>query len=248
MYILLIKVTQRSLLCRYSAGNFARNQYETNPFSYYNVQRNPQSDSHVINETSTDSIQFVNIRVKPMRTGVKEFMIRINALEFKTLQDRMLRPITILDGVTFSKTVIDRFVEVFKQHVESNPRYKTSEVRVILYSCLHLEIYQCKFSIFPSVFQITDSCFACMQAEPNIKLQKQCLDVNEHGQPLDNAESRCGNCYCRPMWCVDCMAKWFASRQNQYEKEVWLQQKCTCPMCRATFCILDVCYIELERT
>lgn len=63
-----------------------------------------------------------------MRTGVTEFMIRINALEFKSLQDRMLRPITILDGVTFSKTVIDRFVEVFKQQIELNPRYKTSEV------------------------------------------------------------------------------------------------------------------------
>lgn len=58
-----------------------------------------------MNETSTDAIQFVNIRVKPMRAGVTEFMIRINALEFKSLQDRMMRPITILDGVTFSKTV-----------------------------------------------------------------------------------------------------------------------------------------------
>lgn len=63
-----------------------------------------------------------------MRAGVTEFMIRINALEFKSLQDRMLRPITILDGVNFSKTVIDRFVEVFKQQIELNPRYKTSEV------------------------------------------------------------------------------------------------------------------------
>lgn len=87
-----------------------------------------QSDSHDINEASTDAIQFVNIRVKPMRAGVKEFIIRINALEFKSLQDRMLRPITILDGVNFSKTVIDRFVEVFKQQIELNPRYRTAEV------------------------------------------------------------------------------------------------------------------------
>lgn len=86
-----------------------------------------------------------------------------------------------------------------------------------------------------------------MQAQPNIKLQKQCLDIDENGHPLSE-NNRCGNCYCRPMWCLDCMAKWFASRQNQYEKEVWLQQKCTCPMCRAPFCILDVCYVELDES
>lgn len=81
-----------------------------------------------------------------------------------------------------------------------------------------------------------------MQVQPNIKLQKNCVD-GIHGSELGN----CNNCYCRPMWCVDCMAKWFASRQNQDEKEMWLQQKCTCPMCRSTFCILDVSYIELNR-
>lgn len=81
-----------------------------------------------------------------------------------------------------------------------------------------------------------------MVAEPNIKLQKNCADENEHGEMVPLTD-RCGNCYCRPMWCSDCMAKWFASRQSQYAKDVWLQMKCTCPMCRAPFCILDICYI-----
>lgn len=76
----------------------------------------------------------MNIRVKPTRPGVTEFIIRINALDFKTLQDRMLRPITILDGVTFNKTVIDRFIEVFKQQIQLNPKYTTEEVRVPLLS------------------------------------------------------------------------------------------------------------------
>lgn len=77
---------------------------------------------------SADAIQFVNIRVKPTRAGVSEFIIRINALDFKTLQDRMTRPITILDGVKFNKTVIDRFVEVFRQQVQLNPIYSSGEV------------------------------------------------------------------------------------------------------------------------
>ncbi|XP_031616651.1 E3 ubiquitin-protein ligase TM129 [Contarinia nasturtii] len=179
-----------------------------------------RSDSHDLSEISTESVQFVNIKVKPTRVGVSEFIIRINALDFKTLQDRMMRPITILDGVTFSKTVIDRFIEVFKQQVLLNPTYTTDEV-------------------------ILDLCFACMQARPNVKLQKKC--TNEFGNDDTNNEHGCTNCYCRPMWCVDCLAKWFASRQDQQEKEIWLQQKCSCPMCRAKFCILDVCYVELNR-
>lgn len=66
-----------------------------------------------------------------MRTGVNEFIIRINALDFKSLQDRMLRPITILSGVNFNKSVIDRFIEVFKEQISTNPKYKCSEVSIV---------------------------------------------------------------------------------------------------------------------
>lgn len=66
--------------------------------------------------------------MKPTRSGVDEFVIRINALDFKSLQDRMLRPITILSGVNFNKSVIDRFIEVFKEQISNNPIYKCREV------------------------------------------------------------------------------------------------------------------------
>lgn len=171
-----------------------------------------------MSQDSNDLIQFVNIIVKPTRTGVSEFSIRVNALNFKDLQDRINRPITILSGVNFSKTVIERFIDAFREQVNLNPKYKCDQ-------------------------QLTDSCFACMITEPNVKLNKQCLDIDENGQTL-SLNDRCGNCYCRPMWCVNCLATWFASKQNQYEKDVWLAQKCTCPMCRVPFCILDVCFIE----
>ncbi|KAG4080150.1 hypothetical protein HA402_008221 [Bradysia odoriphaga] len=179
-----------------------------------------KSDTHPIAQDTSDFVQYVNILVKPTRTGVKEFSIRINALDFKHLQDRIDRPITILAGVNFNRSVIDRFIEVFRAQIALNPVYRTE--------------------------QISDVCFACMLVEPNIKIQKQCLDVDENGVVVPNSSS-CENCYCTPMWCVDCMAKWFASRQNQHEKEVWLQQKCTCPMCRAPFCILDVCFVERQN-
>lgn len=78
---------------------------------------------------------------------------------------------------------------------------------------------------------------ACMQSPANIKLQKLCSDV-------DGSETNCQNCYCRPMWCVDCMARWFAAKQEEDDKDNWLSSKCTCPMCRARFCMLDVCFLK----
>lgn len=184
-----------------------------------------KSDTHDVTQEGYDTVQYVNIAVKPTHPGIREFSIRINALNFKDLQDRLSRPITILSSVKFHRSVLERFVDVFKDQVGQNPTYQTMAVGLV---------------------DQQDSCFACMQAQPNIKIQKHCLDVDEAGEPLPEARC-CQTCNCRPMWCIECVAKWFASRQNQSERDSWLQQKCTCPMCRARFCVLDVCYIEGMR-
>lgn len=80
-----------------------------------------------------------------------------------------------------------------------------------------------------------DSCLGCMQVPACVKLQKLCDD------PL---VGECQQCFCRPMWCLDCMGKWFASRQNQNRPETWLQSRCPCPSCRSLFCMVDVCLVE----
>lgn len=54
-------------------------------------------------------------------------------------------------------------------------------------------------------------------------------------------------CYCCHR-CSSCLARWFASRQDQNEKDTWLQSTCRCPMCRSVFCVLDVCMIEPEES
>lgn len=87
------------------------------------------------------------------------------------------------------------------------------------------------------LFQELESCIGCMQTTSNVKLQKNCI---EHE---NIAEEVCVNCYCRPMWCIDCMARWFASRQDDKNPNTWLERKCTCPVCRARFCIYDVSMI-----
>lgn len=37
----------------------------------------------------------------------------------------------------------------------------------------------------------------------------------------------------------------FASRQDPSTPETWLSSKCTCPVCRAKFCILDVSSVKI---
>lgn len=84
----------------------------------------------------------------------------------------------------------------------------------------------------------SEFCFACMVKTPDVKINKSCND-GVH-------EENCTNCFCRPMWCVGCLGRWFASRQNSSERDVWLRKQATCPMCRAKFCILDVCLVNDE--
>nr|XP_056703775.1 E3 ubiquitin-protein ligase TM129 [Euleptes europaea] len=83
--------------------------------------------------------------------------------------------------------------------------------------------------------QELEPCIGCMQNSANVKLLKNCQEPRE---------GECQQCYCRPMWCLTCMGKWFASRQDQQHPETWLSSHVPCPTCRAKFCILDVCVIQ----
>lgn len=164
------------------------------------------ADVHQWSPHINDNVQFVNIEVKPTRQNAKPFKLRLNSLDLKDLQNRISRPITILENVRVRKSLIDRFLETFSDEVSNNPVYSTAEE--------------------------LESCIGCMQVTANVKLRKMCADG-----PVQH--DNCTNCYCRPMWCVDCMGRWFASRQEK-EPSTWLSSKCSCPLCRARFCVLDV--------
>eukprot|EP00039_Didymoeca_costata_P024467 m.10347 g.10347 ORF g.10347 m.10347 type:complete len:381 (+) comp4247_c0_seq1:216-1358(+) len=79
-----------------------------------------------------------------------------------------------------------------------------------------------------SSLQDDDKCVGCLGVRANVKLKKHC----------DSQE--CRDCPCRPMWCLPCLAKWFASRQPQNYPERWMQGRGECPTCRATFCVRDI--------
>ncbi|XP_019881818.2 E3 ubiquitin-protein ligase TM129 [Aethina tumida] len=80
-----------------------------------------------------------------------------------------------------------------------------------------------------------DRCIGCFQAAPNVKLNRNCIEGNVEGD--------CGICRCRPSWCLSCLGQWFLTRQDPQQRNRWLSSKCTCPMCRAKFCLLDVCML-----
>lgn len=63
-----------------------------------------------------------------MRAMAQEFDIRLNALDFKDLQDKVSRPIVVLHNITFHRTLLDRFIDTFKEEVNKNPFYDTAEV------------------------------------------------------------------------------------------------------------------------
>ena len=59
-----------------------------------------------------------------------------------------------------------------------------------------------------------EACIGCMVQTANVKIQRTCLSSQEGGVEEDGGGGAegdgdaCVNCYCRPMWCIDCMAKW----------------------------------------
>lgn len=87
-----------------------------------------KADTHRISVQTTNETQYLNIEVKSGRQDVESFIIRINASDFKDLEDRIARDIAILPNVKFHKTVIEQFVDVFKETIETNARYENREV------------------------------------------------------------------------------------------------------------------------
>lgn len=77
---------------------------------------------------NSGQVQYVNIEVKSSRECVTPFIIRLNALDFRDLQDRVARTITVLPNVIFHKSLMDKFVDTFKEVIVENPRYITQQV------------------------------------------------------------------------------------------------------------------------
>jgi len=125
-----------------------------------------------------------------------------------------------------------------------------SKIRVPIQARPNLTIHQTPSELFVEAFQeqvlknplyIVDRntdygmCIGCDQKPVRVKLSKHCANVDE---------GDCQLCNCTPMWCLECMGRWYATCQDQSKPETWLGNFATCPMCRSRFCMLDVSLIQ----
>lgn len=179
------------------------------------------AEEHPLSYESGTTAQYLNISVKRAEPHLSDFKIRLNSLEYSDLRTKLQAQIQNARNIVVRQSLSDQFLEAFHHTVSLNPVFHPQP---------HVEL---------------DQCIGCMQKESNVKLQKRCV-VDDQGQDEQQptAGSPCVQCFCRPMWCLECMGKWFASRQDQQRPDTWLSGKAPCPTCRAVFCMLDVRIIE----
>ncbi|KAL7647247.1 UNVERIFIED_CONTAM: hypothetical protein RMT77_002505 [Armadillidium vulgare] len=159
---------------------------------------------------STSPAQLISIRVTSLKESVKGFTFKVNSSIWGDLEKKLVNPVVNTKHLVIHQTLADRFVAVFEEAVQKNPKVK-------------LQTEQ-------------ESCIGCMGVKANIVLDRRCLTVND--------KSSCRQCSCKPMWCLTCLGKWFAARQDPNETETWLSSSAPCPTCRSKFCLLDVFLIE----
>ena len=110
-------------------------------------------------------------------------------------------------------------------------------VRVCVCACIHACVCVCVC--------VRVSMRVCTSIHVYVCDTKSVTDCVTHSViNLSQQVGDCRQCFCRPMWCISCMAKWFASRQDQRRPEEWLRGVAPCPMCRSQFCALDVLQVR----
>lgn len=158
----------------------------------------------------SQTTQYLWVKVEQLQTRKKLFSIRLNAMDYADMQNRLQRSISNVRGLLINQDIHARFSKVFIEEVSLNPVFQTQEEM--------------------------DSCLGCGVNNANVRLVRRCLP--------SEATNGCTPCFCRPMWCIHCLSKWFSARQDAEHPETWLSSRCPCPTCRSPFCVLDVSLVE----
>ncbi|XP_068627830.1 E3 ubiquitin-protein ligase TM129 [Battus philenor] len=187
------------------------------------------TDSYNLSQNGEYELQYVNIEVIPMRSDLEQFSLRLSVSALRELQPRLTRPVQVPDHISIMPSLIERFVTVFKYHVDQNPIYY--------------------------VDQELEQCIGCMQNIADVKIDRRCIPVPE---PLEGiAPPPCQQCNCRVLWCCSCVARWWAARasaamgpggERAGAQGAWLASRGSCPVCRAVFCVLDVLPVRPRRS
>ncbi|XP_038554539.1 E3 ubiquitin-protein ligase TM129 isoform X3 [Micropterus salmoides] len=176
-----------------------------------------ESRQHQLSPDSASPTQILTLRVDSVNPAVRHFDIRLNSTEYAEFRGKLHAPIRNSANVVIQQTISELFLETFRAQVDLNQRYTLPNGQEI------------------------EPCIGCMQVPASIKLVRLC-----HVEVLCvvGADNECQQCFCRPMWCLSCLGRWFASRQDQQRPETWLSSRVPCPTCRAKFCILDICVVR----
>ncbi|CAL8094918.1 unnamed protein product [Calicophoron daubneyi] len=169
----------------------------------------------------------VTLRFVDINSGTCLLSCGLPAANLDSLRAKLQCPIIRAQGVELEPTIVQRFIQAFSSVVsESEP-------------------------ITPPPDLDIDQCIGCMSKQADVVLCRRC-DPETHsameGALGDvNTEPPCGSCQCRPMWCLECMARWFAARQTESHRppSIWLSGKVPCPTCRAVFCVRDVVHLRI---
>ncbi|XP_024138923.1 E3 ubiquitin-protein ligase TM129 [Oryzias melastigma] len=173
-----------------------------------------QSRQHQLSPDSGSPVEILTLRVDSINPAVRAFTIRVNSSDYADFREKLHAPIRVSPNVVIHQTMSELFLETFRSQVELNQVYRLP------------------------AGQEVESCIGCMQVPAGIKLVRLCQTAGP------DQESECQECFCRPMWCLMCLGRWFASRQDQQRPETWLSSRVPCPTCRSKFCILDICTVH----
>ncbi|KAF2366876.1 putative transmembrane protein precursor [Trinorchestia longiramus] len=168
------------------------------------------------------SAQILKLRARCVTKKVPDISFRLSSTLMSELERKLVIPVLNAGQVVVQKSLADQFLEVFIETVNENPPYIEDLGR-------------------------EEACIGCMTAAANVKLDRRCQKLAVE-RPAGDGGGRCLACSCRPMWCVSCLSKWFAARQDQTRPETWLSSRAPCPTCRSLFCVLDVRLLALNGT
>ncbi|KAK6033188.1 hypothetical protein OSTOST_00619, partial [Ostertagia ostertagi] len=148
------------------------------------------------------------------------FEFKIDNVSMRDLETKLgAGRIEFSQEVRLKMSMTDKFIKAFLDQAKKNPRFHNY------------------------IKEELDPCLGCSEKLSNVKLWRQCQTVNINLE-LEGETSNCTPCQCRPMWCVSCMARIFLAKQDQSRPASWLEGTCSCPTCRATFCIIDVALLS----
>lgn len=164
-----------------------------------------------------DQQQILFIRVVSANPATPPFTLRVASSEYGHLCEMLRVPIRNAAGIQLWQTRGDRFLADARRMMEQAPRAALSaETLASLRG---------------------DTCVSCLGAAPNVCIVARC------GTSADDTGRMCGSCSCRPMWCAECILRWFLAQQQQDRSEQWLSNRARCTTCRAPFCLRDIALI-----